>query len=58
MALEAWLKLISYWSLYVESSIEPSCNPIPMPSQEWVKSKCYNIQVSYSSCEWFIRIIW
>jgi hypothetical protein len=58
MALEAWLKLISYLSLYVDSSIETYCNSIPMPSQNEWSPKYYNIQVSWSSCGWFIGIIW
>jgi hypothetical protein len=58
MALEAWLKLISYLSLYVDSSIEAYCNSIPMPSQNEWSPKYYNIQVSWSSCGWFIGIIW
>jgi hypothetical protein len=39
MALEAWLKLISFCSSYIESSYKAQCISYPNAKSKWVKSK-------------------
>ena len=56
MALEAWFN----WSHIVHHMLSQvmklRAHPNPMSSENWVKSKCYNIQVQHSYCGWFIYI--
>jgi hypothetical protein len=50
MALEAWFNGIIIIHHMLIQVIKLSAYPNPIPSENWVKSKSYNIQVSYSSC--------
>jgi hypothetical protein len=45
MALEAWFNGDLSVHHMLSQVLKLSANPIPMPSQNWVKSKCYNTQV-------------
>jgi hypothetical protein len=47
MALEAWFNRFLIVHHVLNKVMKLSAHPNPMPSENWVKSKCYNIQTIY-----------